>query len=230
MKKHIKMFEEFANEINETVYQLGFDGSGKFAARGDSRVKSKVLSLLRSGKWEKNEAGKWAMDEAKELAEMWSAKDPAELPGWMKSYSTDKEGKFKMGNFISKTAIIVAVLDEISKRESATMESAGGARNMCFGNSAEWAKNNDGKAIGGICIDKKNMNYYSVESLVVHAFVEKGRKYYDVTITAPAIVNSLIYWPLITFDNADEKKIAEDTWSYALGIEEAVDEYVEKYL
>jgi hypothetical protein len=230
MKKHIKLFEEFANEINETVYQLGFDGSGKFAARGDSRVKSKVLSLLRSGKWEKNEAGKWAMDKAKELADMWNSKDPAELPGWIKSYSTDKEGKFKMNNFISKTAIIVAVLDEISKRESATMESAGGARNMCFGNSAEWAKNNDGKAIGGICIDKKKMAYYSPDSLVVHAFVEKGRKYYDVTITAPAIVNSLIYWPLITFDNADEKKIAEDTWSYALGIEEAVDEYIQKYL
>jgi len=230
MKKHIKLFEEFANEINETVYQLGFDGSGKFAARGDSRVKSKVLSLLRSGKWMKTDSGKWAMDKANELADMWSSKDPAELPGWIKSYSTDKEGKFKMSNFISKTAIIVAVLDEISKRESATMESAGGARNMCFGNSAEWAKNNDGKAIGGVCIDKKNMNYYSVESLIVHAFVEKGGKYFDVTISAPAIVNSLIYWPLITFDNADEKKIAEDTWSYALGIEEAVDEYLEKYL
>ena len=74
------------------------------------------------------------------------------------------------------------------------------------------------------------MNYYSVESLIVHAFVEKDRKYFDVTISTPAVVNSLIYWPLITFDDADEKKIAEDTWSYALGIEEAVKEYVEKYL
>ena len=230
MKKHVKLFEEFANEINETVYQLGFDGSGKFAARGDSRVKSKTLSLLRSGKWMKTESGKWAMDKANELADMWNGKDPSELPGWIKGYITDKEGKFAMKNFISETAIIVAVLDEISKRESATMESAGGARNMCFDNSAEWAKENGGKAIGGICIDKKNMNYYSVESLIVHAFVEKDRKYFDVTISTPAVVNSLIYWPLITFDDADEKKIAEDTWSYALGIEEAVKEYVEKYL
>ena len=224
--KYVKLFEEFVNEINETVYQLGLGGGGKFGARGDSRVKSKVLSLLRSGKWMKTEAGKWAMEDAQRLTDMWNSKDPSELPGWMKSYSTDKEGKFKMSNFMKETAIIVAVLDETTKREKVIMESAGGARNMCFGNSAAWAKENGGKAIGGICMPQDKMKYYSAESLVVHAFVEKDRKYYDVTIATPAIVNSLVYWPLITFDNADEKTIAEDTWSYALGIEEAVKEYI----
>ena len=230
--KHVKLFEQFLSELNETVYQLGFDGSGMYASRGDSRVKSKTLALLKSGKWMKTESGKWAVEEGKRLADMWNSKDRSAWPIWLKSYPMDKDGKLNTKGFINKTAVIVAVLDEISKREKATADPDKGAHRFCFGNSADWSKKNGGQAIGGICMRQDATKFYSPESLVVHAFVKKSGKYYDVTV-APGIVTSLIYWPLITFDDADEMKIAKDTWSYALGIEEAVEEYIgfsEKYL
>ena len=229
MKKYIKLFEEF--EINETVYQLGLGGGGVYSSRGDSSVKAKTISLLKSGKWERTAAGKWALEDAQRLADMWNAKDPSQIPGWIKTYATDKEGKFKPSNFISTTALIVAVLDETSKRESADWVEAGGARNQCFANSAKWAKENDGKAVGGICIPKDQLDKYSVESLVVHAFCEKDRKYYEVTFPNAGIAKNQIYWPLLTFnEKADEQEISQDIWSYALGLEDGVKEYIEKYL
>ena len=89
--KYVKTYESFLydSSLNETVYQLGFDGSGKMVSRGDSGVKAKTLSLLRSGKWMKNEAGKWAMDKATELTDMWNSKDQSELPGWIKGNSIE---------------------------------------------------------------------------------------------------------------------------------------------
>jgi hypothetical protein len=228
MRQHIQLFEEFT--LNETIYQTGLGGGNMYSSKGDSSAKSKALSILKSGKWEKSEAGKWALAEAKRLAEMWNSKDPAALPNWAKDWKLNKEGKIDESNFLSVTALTVAVLDEISKRESAEWLNAGGARNQCFANSITWAEENGGKAIGGICMEKKKFAWYSVESLVVHAFCEKDKKYYEVTFPTPDITKDAVYWPLITFGKTDERKLSQEIWSYAIGIEEAVKEYTEKYL
>lgn len=223
---YVKTFKEFM--LNETVYQLGIGGDGVYSNRINSSIKSKTISILKSRKWERTDAGKWALENAKRLADMWNAKDPDKIPSYIsKRWRYDSEGKVSMSSFISTTALIVAVLDVLSKKESAQWIQAGGTRNQCFANSIKWAQENEGKPIGGICIPKKQLGVYAVESLVVHAFSEKNRKFYEVTIPSVEVTKGLIYWPLITFDNnVTEEKVSQDIWTYALGIEEGVKEYV----
>jgi hypothetical protein len=228
MKQYVKLFEEYS--LNETIYQTGLGGGEMYASRGDSSVKSKTLSILKTGKWEKTESGKWALADAKRLADMWNAKDQSQWLNWFKDYSKDKEGKLEAKNFLNETAITVAVLDIMSKRESAEWLDAGGARSQCFANSIKWAEENSGKAIGGICIEKKNFTWYAHESLVVHAFCEKDKKYYEVTFPTPGLTKEVVYWPLITFGKTSEMTLSKDIWSYALGIEEGVKEYIKKYI
>jgi hypothetical protein len=229
--KYVKTFEDFQvsegfQQLNETVYSTGLGGNLKYASGGSSSAKSKTLSILKSGKWKNTPAGKFALEQADEIAKRWNDKDPAEKrPGWFKDYTVDKEGKLEAVNFISKTAVIAAVLDEITKSVEAEWIGGGGARNQCFGNASKWFEETGGKAIGGICMKKDDIGKYYAESLIVHAFGEKNGKYYEMTFPSETITKNIIYWPLITFVRADEKKISEDIWSYALGIEEAVKEH-----
>ena len=60
----------------------------------------------------------------------------------------------------------------------------------------------------------------------MHAFVEKDKKYYEVTFPTASIVANVVYWPLLTIKNGGETQISQDIWSYALGIEEGVTEYI----
>jgi hypothetical protein len=223
--KYVKTYESF-NPLNETIYSTGLGGNLMYAKSGDSAVKRKTLSILKTSKWMKTPVGKSALAEADRLANMWKEKDPSTWPGWFKDYKKDAEGFITSSNFLSQTALTVCVLDEISKREKATWVNAQLQRSQCFGNATVWAAENDAKTIGGIVLEKKNLNTLYSDSLVVHAFCEKGNKYYEVTFPTPGITADVIYWPLITFSNPNEMKVAEETWSYALGIEEGVQEYL----
>ena len=227
--KYIKTFEDYQVSedfsLNETVYSTGLGGNLKYASGGDSSAKSKALSILKSGKWKNTSAGKHALVYAEDTAKRWNAQDPAKRPGWFKDFTVDKEGKLEAINFISASAVIVAILEEMTKSIEAEWVKAGGARNQCFGNAARWAEEMSGNAIGGICMEKDDIGKYYVESLIVHAFGEKNGKYYEITFPSEKITKNIIYWPLIAFGKTKEKKISEDTWSYALGIEEAVKEH-----
>ena len=227
--KHVKTFEDFQvsnNEcLNETVYSTGLGGSLKYASSGDSSAKSKTFSILKSGKWKNTSAGKHALAQAEDAAKRWNDQDPAKRPGWFKDYTVDKEGKLEATNFINVSAVIVAILDEMTKSIEAEWVETGGARNQCFGNAARWAEETGGNALGGICMKKDDIGKYYVESLIVHAFGKKDGKHYEMTFPNERITKNIIYWPLITFGKADEKKISEDIWSYAMGIEEGVTEH-----
>jgi len=228
--KYVKTFEDFQvsegfQYLNETVYSTGLGGNVFYASKGDSSIRSKTLSMLKSGKWKNTAAGKTALTNAEESANHWNAQDPAKRPGWFKDFTVDAEGKMSSSNFISIQAVIVAILDELVKSVEAEWIEAGGTRNQCFGNAARWSEETGGKAIGGICMQKDEIGKYYGECLVVHAFGEKGGQYYEMTFPSAAITKNTIYWPLITFNKAGEKKISEDIWSYALGIEEAVKEH-----
>jgi len=228
--KYVKTFEDFQVSegfqcLNETVYSTGLGGNLKYASGGSSPAKSKTLSILKSGKWKNTIAGKTALAQAEETAKRWNDEDPAKRPGWFKDYTVNKEGKLETANFISVSAVIVAVLDELAKNVDAEWVEAGGTRNQCFGNASRWADETGGNAIGCICMQKDQIGKYYVESLVVHAFGEKDGKYYEMTFPSATITKNTIYWPLITFNKAGEQKISEDIWSYALGIEEAVKEH-----
>jgi hypothetical protein len=200
-----------------------------YASSGKSSVKNDTLSILKSGSWTKTEAGKTAIDNAKKSAELWNSKDSSNRPAWSKEWKTSKDGKIKESNFIDLSALIVAVLDKISKRKSAIWINAGGARNQCFGNASRWAEETGGNAIGGICMNKNSIGKYSVESLVVHAFGEKGGTYYEMTFPTESLTKEIIYWPLISLSKTNEKTLSHDIWSYALGIEEGVKEYIDKH-
>lgn len=227
--KYIKTFESFS--LNEdTVYDTGLGGVLQYATSGDPLVKKKTLSILSSGKWMKTPSGKYAITEAKKIADMWNAKDPNTHPGWFSEYVKDSEGRLKESNFLSKTAIIVSLLDELTKRQTAIWANYQGARSQCFRNSAEWASETGGTPVGGIVAKSEILKRYSVEDLIVHAFGEKDNKYYELTFSSARLTDDIIYWPLISFKNDNELKIAKDTWSYALGIEEGVEEYIKKNL
>jgi hypothetical protein len=223
--KYIKTYENF-NALNETVYSTGFGGDLVYSNRGDSAVKRKTLSILKSGKWMKTPAGKFALDEANSLADMWKERDPSTWPGFFKDYTKDIEGNLKYTNFLNQSALITCVLDELSKREDAVWVDAGLERNKCFHNAATWANENKETAIGGICIAKDQLDKFWVESLVVHAFCKKGSKYYEVTLPNEQLAAKQIYWPLLSFKNSNEMEISEKIWSYAMGIEEGVNEYL----
>jgi hypothetical protein len=228
--KYIKTFKDFQvsegfQYMNETVYSTGLGGNVKYASGGSSSAKSKTLSILKSGKWKNTLAGKTALAQAEENAKHWNDQNPTKRPGWFKDFTVDKEGKLEAVNFISKTAVIAAVLDELVKNVDAEWVEAGGAGNQCFGNASRWADETGGNAIGCICMQKDEIGKYYGECLVVHAFGKKDGKYYEMTFPSARITKNTIYWPLITFYKAGEMKIAEDTWSYALGIEEAVKEH-----
>jgi hypothetical protein len=60
----------------------------------------------------------------------------------------------------------------------------------------------------------------------VHAFVEKDKKYYEVTFPTASTVANVVYWPLLTIKGESESQVPQDAWSYALGIEEGVTEYI----
>lgn len=226
--KYIKTFESFS--INEdTVFDTGLGGNLQYATSGDPAVKKKTLSILSSGKWMKTPSGKYAIAEAKRLTDMWNAKDPSTHPRWFSEYSKDSEGKLKESNFLSVTALIVSVLDELTKRQSATWANYQGTRSQCFRNSAEWANETGGTPIGGIVAKSEILKRYSVGELVVHAFGEKDNKYYELTFPTAGLTADIIYWPLISFKNDNELKISKDIWSYALGIEEGVGEYIKDY-
>jgi len=227
--KYIKTYESFLlaeSNINETVYSTGLGGDRQYARAGDAAIKRKTLSILNTGKWKNTASGKYVLAEGKRLADMWNAKDSATLPAFLKDYGKDADGKLKESNFYSETALIVAVLDELTKRVNVEWLNAGGARSQCFGNSSKWAAENGGEVIGGIAAEKDNLNTYYVESLVVHAFVEKDKKYYEVTFPTASISANVVYWPLLTIKNDNENQISQDIWSYALGIEEGVTEYI----
>lgn len=226
--KYIKTFESFS--INEdTIYDTGLGGNLQYATSGDPAIKKKTISILSSGKWMKSPSGKYAIAEAKKIADMWNAKDPSTLHSWMSDYERNSEGKLKESNFLSKTAIIVSVLDELTKRQKVTWADYQGTRSQCFRNSAEWADKTGGTPIGGIVAKSEILKRYGVEELVVHAFGEKDNKYYELTFPTAGLTADIIYWPLISFKNDNELKIAKDIWSYALGIEEGVDEYIKDY-
>ena len=228
--KYIKTFESFS--INEdTVFDTGLGGNLRYATSGDPTVKKKTLAILSSGKWMKTPSGKYTITESKRIADMWNAKDPSTLPNWMSDYAKNAEGKLKESNFLSVTAIIVSVLDELTKRQNATWADYQGTRAQCFRNSAEWANETGGTPIGGIVAKSEILKRYGVEELVVHALGEKDKKYYELTFPTASLTADIIYWPLISFSNDNELKISKDTWSYALGIEEGVEEYIkDKYL
>jgi hypothetical protein len=229
--KYVKTFESFLNEnfLFETVYQLDMGGRGNYGSI-DNSVKNKVIAILKSGKWMKTEAGKTAVNDAKENAEHWNSKDPSSRPAWaQKEWKFSKDGKVEESTFLKPTALIVAVLDEMTKREIATWINAGGSRNQCFGNAAKWAEENGGNAIGGICMKKDSIGKYYAESLVVHAFGEKEGKYYEMTFPTEGLTKDIIYWPLISLSKTNEKTLSQDIWSYALGIEEGVKEYIDKH-
>ena len=218
--KLVKSYEQF-------IAEAGFKGGERQYSRvGDVAIKRKTLSILNTGKWKNTVSGKYTLAEGKRLADTWNAKDSATLPVFLKDYGKDDEGKLKESNFYSKTALIVAVLDELTKRANVEWLNAGGARNQCFGNSSKWAAENEGEVIGGIAAEKDIFTSYSVESLVVHAFVEKDKKYYEVTFPTASTVANVIYWPLLAIENGSETQISQDIWSYALGIEEGVTEYI----
>jgi len=228
MMKYFETFESFLlkeSNINETVYSTGLGGDRQYSRAGDASIKRKTLSILNTGKWKNTPSGKFTLTESKRLADMWNAKDPNSLPAFLKDYGKDAEGKLKESNFYSETALIVAVLDELAKRANVEWLNAGGARNQCFGNSAKWAAENEGTVIGGIAAEKDNLSKYFVESLIVHAFVEKDKKYYEVTFP-PATTANVVYWPLLTIKSESESQVSQDAWSYALGIEEGVTEYI----
>jgi len=233
--KYIKTFESFISKaeernvvlpVNETVYSTGLGGNLMYSSSGNSSVKSKALSILKSNKWQKSSAGKYALEKGEKTAMRWNQEDPSKWPGWFKEYSVDKNGQLNASNFINVTAVIVAVLDEITKRVKAEWIQAGGATALCFRNASKWAENENGNAIGGICIQKDDIGDYFAEDLIVHAFGEKDKKYYEMTFPNENITKNTIYWPLIIFNEADERQIAEDIWSYALAIEEAVKEHI----
>jgi hypothetical protein len=223
--KYVKTYESFLL-TEETVYSTGLGSSRQYAKTGDAAVKRKTLAILNTGKWKNTASGKYTIAESKRLADMWNAKDPSQLGAWMKDYAKDADGKLKESNYYSETALIVAVLDELTKRAKVEWLNAGGARSQCFGNSSKWAAENKGKVIGGIVAEKEITNRYNVESLVVHAFVEKDKKYYEVTFPTASTVANVIYWPLLEIKNENETQISQDIWSYALGIEEGVKEYI----
>ncbi len=227
--KFIKTYESFLlteSNINETVYDIGLDGRFQYARIGDPSVKRKTLSILNTAKWKNSISGKFTLAESKRLADMWNAKDINTLPGFIKDYNKDAEGKLKESNFYSETALTVAVLDELTKRSNVEWLNAGGARSQCFGNSLKWATENKGLVVGGICANKDILNRYSVDSLIVHAFVGKDKKYYEVTFPTANTVADVIYWPLLAIKDKNETQISQDIWSYALGIEEGVIEYI----
>jgi hypothetical protein len=226
--KRIPNFNQFLTEssINETVYNSGLGGDLVYSKTGDSSIKRKTIGILKSKKWMKTQVGKNMLDEADRLANMWKERNPSTWPIHFKDYKKDADGFVKPSNFIKATGLIVCVLDEISKRENATWVDAKLRRGHCFGNATEWAFKNEAKTIGGIIIETGNLNILSTESLVVHAFCEKGNNYYEVTIPTPGRTAEVIYWPLITYSNPNEMKVAEETWSYALGIEEGANEYL----
>lgn len=227
--KYIKTFESFS--INEgSVYDTGLGGDLQYATSGNSVVKKKTLSILSSGKWMKTPSGKYAITEAKRLADMWNAKDSNAHPRWFSEFDKDRDGRLKESNFLSKTAIIVSVLDELAKRQKAIWADYQGTRSQCFRNSAEWASETGGTPIGGIIAKSEITKRYGVGQLIVHAFGEKDNKYYELTFPTASLTADIIYWPLISFKSDNELKIAKDIWSYALGIEEGVEEYIKKNL
>ena len=223
--KYIPTFESFL--LMESVYDTGLDGRLQYAKAGDSSIKKKTLSILNTGKWKNTVSGKYTIAEGKRLADMWNDKDPNTLPAFIRDYSKDNKGKLKESNFYSETALIVAVLDELTKRANVEWLNAGGAKSQCFGNSLKWATENKGAVVGALCAKKDIFNRYGVGSLVVHAFVEKDKEYYEVTFPNADIVADVIYWPLLTIKDKNETQISQDAWSYALGIEEGVKKYIE---
>lgn len=227
--KFVKTYESFLlteSNINESVYDTGLDGRFQYSRAGDASIKRKTLSILNTGKWKNTISGKYTITESKRLADMWNAKDPNAIPAFIKDYSKDNEGKLKESNFYSETALTVAVLDELVKRANVEWLNAGGARSQCFGNSLKWVAEHKGIVVGGICAKKDILTRYSVDSLVVHAFVEKDKKYYEVTFPTASTSADVIYWPLLTIKDKNETQISQDVWSYALGIEEGVTEYI----
>lgn len=226
--KPIKLFEEFYKEsmLNETVYSTGLDGMDLYSVVGDLNIKKKTIQFLKTEKWQKTDEGKFAMGEAQKIANIWNLKDPSLHPKWFSEYTTDIDGKLKPSNFISVTALIVAVLNHLSKPVKAEWLDSGLKRNYCFDNSAQWATRNNGTPIGGICIPKSAIQTYKTDTLVVHAFVQKDNKYYEVTIPSAKVTADTIYWPLIQFDQTIGPKISKDIWSLSLGIEEGVKEYL----
>lgn len=215
--------------LNETVYGLGLGGSDsyKYSSEGDSGIKAKTISILESGAWKKTEAGAYAIKKAKELTDMWNAKDPSERPVQMKNYAVDEEGNLKESNFIQIPALIIAVLDVMTKRIS-NVEWVGikGKRNQCFQNAINYAKEIDGSPVGGIVLPKDQVGKYYTDRIIVHAFTKKANQYYEVTFPQQGITETVIYWPLVTFNkDSTEEGVATTTWSYALGIEEGIKEY-----
>lgn len=226
--KHIKEFNEFINEItlNETVYSSGLGGNLIYANHINSDAKQKALQILNTHNWQKTNEGKFAISEAEKLANMWNAKDQSTQPKWFNEYKRNVNGDLTYSNFINVTTLTVVVLNKLSKQVQVEWIDTYGTRNRCFDNSANWANENSGIAIGGICMSKDAINKYYVESLVVHAFTKKDNTYYEVTFPNAKITHNNIYWPLINFNKTSGDVISKDIWSYALGIEEGVKEYI----
>ena len=221
--KPIKLFEEFIKDdtLNETVYSSGLGGTQVY-----SDIKKKTIKVLETQKWQKTNEGKFAISEANKLAKIWNLKDPSQHPIWFSEYTKEANGDLKPSNFISVTALIVAVLNSMFKPVSVEWLDSGLKRNHCFDNSIEWATQNNGTAIGGICMPKDAINQYNAESLIVHAFVKRDNKYFEVTIPNSSITNNIIYWPLTTFKLTTGDQISKQIWSLSLGIEEGVREYL----
>lgn len=234
--KPTKTFEEWKvskesfcdKNINETVFSTGLGGNLNYGNQINNKTKLEVINWLKTEKWQKTEPGKFAINQAKELSKMWNNKGADNLPLWAKEWSV-KDGIIEDRNFLSVTALIVAYLDNITKRQSATWIDSGLQQNLCFRNAIQWSNENDTIPVGGIIIERKNLKTYYVESLVCHAFVENKQQKF-IEVTAPRIkTEGLIYWKLFEYTGDHVNEFSELIWNEAISIEEGVKEYIEKH-
>jgi hypothetical protein len=224
-----------SQQLNETVYSIGLGGNLNYGKNTNPKIVKQVFDFLSTNSWKKHPAGKFTLAQAQELAKMWNEKGLENLPDWAKSGAyafSIKDGIVEEKNFLYETPLIVTYLDHIAKRKSCVWMNEGYQNNLCFSNSIQWAKKNDGIALGGIAMSKESEKFYGVESLIVHAFAaekKNSKQVVEITIPNRIVAEKLIYWELLEYTGNSDREFSEEIWNIALSIEEGVKEYI-KYI
>jgi len=210
--------------LNEYIFSTGLSGN-KYSSDIILEFKNEVLNYLDKGTWKKTPEIKQMFTEAERRLKMWSEKKPKDWPGWFKHFKRNEDGTLSIYNFTNPSAISYIFLKEtIGEHGAISIKPSKNWRTECFFQSIEYKNEHpEFNIVGGIIIKNDNKKNICLENLVVHAFNEKNRKYYDPTFSQQ-LVEQLTYFPLFLYEGDSEDELAKMCWKYANSIEAAIEE------
>ena len=184
--------------LNEQIFAIGLGIPAIYSHDIESEFKKKIDSLLDEGSWKNFPEVIKMYKHCKELADMWNNEKTTKERNQLHWLKKDKNGKVLTSNFINPCLIIFVLLKQLVGKQKATSVKLHSIwRTQCFEYSIQWKNHHkNSKIIGGIVINRGNVNHITYENLTVHVFNEKNKKYYDSTFS-DSVVNNLIYFSII---------------------------------